>query len=165
MSSAYYKRFPRSFLDACIGLEWTLERKGAYAVLIDLIFMRDGNLPDDPQYIAGQLGCSVRKWNSIKSFLISQTAICLTDHMISLTGKERPKFSRSAIPSAMRMEIIRRDNSECVYCGDDVGPFEIDHVFPHSLGGGNEQENLVCACVPCNRSKGAKTLEEWGGLQ
>lgn len=83
MEGAYYKRFPRKFLDACIGTEWTLEHKGAYALVIDLIFMRDGHLPDDSKYIAGQLGCSVRKWNSIKKFLIEQGKISDENGIIS----------------------------------------------------------------------------------
>lgn len=77
----FYKRFPRNFLDATIG--WSLEQKGAYALVLDLIFMRDGDLPDDPQYISGQLGCSVRKWNSIKAFLISEAKISDENGIIS----------------------------------------------------------------------------------
>ncbi len=38
---------------------------------------------------------------------------------------------------------------------------EIDHVTPESAGGETKVENLVLACQPCNRSKGAKTPEEW----
>lgn len=30
-----------------------------------------------------------------------------------------------------------------------------------SKGGSNEDDNLVAACAPCNRSKGAMTLEQW----
>lgn len=69
MSLPYYKRFPRDFLEGTIGLSF--EVKGAYAILLDLIYMRDGRLPDDARYIAGQLGCSVRKWTAIRAELIS----------------------------------------------------------------------------------------------
>lgn len=70
MSLPYYKRFPRDFLDGTIGL--SLETKGAYAIVLDLIYMRDGRLADDARYIAGQLGCSVRKWTSIRDELIAR---------------------------------------------------------------------------------------------
>lgn len=60
----YYKRFPRDFLDGTIGMD--LETKGAYAILLDLIYYRGGLLQEDDGYIAGQLGCSVRKWRVIK---------------------------------------------------------------------------------------------------
>ena len=70
MSLPYYKRFPRDFLDGTIGL--SLETKGAYAIVLDLIYMRDGRLQDDARYIAGQLGCSVRKWTAIRDELIAR---------------------------------------------------------------------------------------------
>lgn len=68
MSLPYYKRFPRDFLEGTIGLSF--EVKGAYAIVLDLIYMRDGRLPDDARYIAGQLGCSVRKWTAILAELV-----------------------------------------------------------------------------------------------
>jgi hypothetical protein len=37
--------------------------------------MQDGQLPDDANYIAGQLGCSVRKWNALRSALIGRGKI------------------------------------------------------------------------------------------
>lgn len=49
-----------------------LELKGPYSLLIDLIMMMgDRGLPDDPQWIAGQLGCSVRMWNKVRKCLLT----------------------------------------------------------------------------------------------
>jgi uncharacterized protein YdaU (DUF1376 family) len=81
MSFPYYKRFPRDFLEATIG--FSLELKGAYTIVLDLIYMRGGRLPDDPQYIAGQLGCSVRKWNSLRAKLVSLGKLNVENGLIS----------------------------------------------------------------------------------
>jgi uncharacterized protein YdaU (DUF1376 family) len=81
MTLPYYKRFPRDFLDGTVGM--TLEQKGAYGIVIDLIFSRGGKLPDDARYIAGQLGCSVRKWNSIKNYLVEEGKLSIRDDVIS----------------------------------------------------------------------------------
>lgn len=81
MTLPYYKRFPRDFLDGTVGM--TLEQKGAYGIVIDLIFSRGGKLPDDARYIAGQLGCSVRKWNSIKNYLLEEGKLTIRDDVIS----------------------------------------------------------------------------------
>lgn len=81
MSLPYYKRFPRDFLEGTIG--FTLEQKGAYSCVLDLIFMRGGNMPDDAGYVAGQLGCSVRKWNTIREFLISRGKLTIKNGIIS----------------------------------------------------------------------------------
>ncbi len=40
----------------------------------------------------------------------------------------------------------------------------VDHVVPHSAGGGNEPENLVTACWSCQFGRGAYTLQELGLL-
>jgi hypothetical protein len=40
----------------------------------------------------------------------------------------------------------------------------VDHVVPHSAGGGNEPGNLVTACWSCQFGRGAYTIEEVGLL-
>lgn len=50
----------------------------------------------------------------------------------------------------------------CCFCGKDNVPLEIEHVIPRSRGGGNGWDNLVLACVPCNKHKGNRTPEEAG---
>lgn len=68
---------------------------------------------------------------------------------------------RTPLPAAVRHAILARDGERCRYCGTFDGPFQIDHVWPIALGGGDEPENLVVACRTCNASKGAKPLEVW----
>jgi uncharacterized protein YdaU (DUF1376 family) len=81
MSLPYYKRFPRDFLEGSIGMG--LEVKGAFAIVLDLIYMRDGRLPDDARFIAGQLGCSVRKWTAIREELIARGKLQVHEGFIS----------------------------------------------------------------------------------
>lgn len=64
----YYKRYPRDFIEGTIGLPFEL--KTTYAFILDLIYMQNGDLPDDDRYISGLLGVSVRKWNSLRQGLI-----------------------------------------------------------------------------------------------
>ena len=65
----YYKAYPRDFIEGTIGMPFEL--KGAYRLLLDLIYMQGGRLPDDAKYISGLLGCSVRAWNKYRSDLLS----------------------------------------------------------------------------------------------
>lgn len=65
----YYKAYPRDFFDGTVGLDF--EVKAAYRLLLDLIYQHGGRLVDDPRFIAGQLGCSVRKWNSLREAIIA----------------------------------------------------------------------------------------------
>lgn len=48
-----------------------------------------------------------------------------------------------------------RDRGRCRYC-DQPGT-TIDHVYPRRLGGGDESDNLVVACWPCNSRKRGRT--------
>ncbi len=59
---------------------------------------------------------------------------------------------------------FRSQKGKCWYCGKELGKqFDIDHLTPISRGGGNQPENLVIACISCNRSKNNKTPAEWLG--
>jgi len=64
VSLPYYKRYPNDFLTATIGL--SLMEKGAYSILLDLMYARDGAIPDDRKFICGVLGCTSQEWTKIK---------------------------------------------------------------------------------------------------
>ena len=64
----YYKAYPRDFIEGTIGMDFEL--KGAYRLVLDLIYMQGGQLADDARYISGLLGCTLKKWNSLRSKLI-----------------------------------------------------------------------------------------------
>lgn len=73
----YYKAYPRDFVEGTIGM--TFELKGAYRLVLDLIYMQGGNLPDDARYISGLLGCSVKKWNALRAALLETGKIVVKD--------------------------------------------------------------------------------------
>lgn len=77
----YYKRYGRDFLEGTAGMPFEL--KGAYAIVLDLIYLQGGRLPDDPQYIAGHLGMSVRRWNKVRLGLIAAGKIEAENGIIS----------------------------------------------------------------------------------
>lgn len=64
----WYKRDPDAALAGMAVL--TLEERGAYTTVLDLIYSLQGNLRDDDRYIAGWLNCDVRKWRRIRRRLI-----------------------------------------------------------------------------------------------
>src|SRR6056297_3115140 len=83
----YYKAYPRDFVEGTIGMPF--EIKCAYRVVLDLIYMQGGNLPDDARYISGLLGCSIRKWKSIRSELIGYGKLNVSGEF--LTNKRAEK--------------------------------------------------------------------------
>ena len=73
MSLPYYKRYTRDLLDGTVGMK--LELKGAYGLILDLIYHHNGDLPDESGYISGQLGCTKNMWTSLKSIQNSSRKI------------------------------------------------------------------------------------------
>lgn len=76
-----------------------------------------------------------------------------------LRGK--PSRLRSTITVTTKVTVNLREGEFCAYCGTGEGPFEFDHIYPRSLGGSSEPNNLALACRPCNQSKSGRTLREW----
>lgn len=83
----WYKRYGGDFISGTLGL--SLEEKGAYSLVLDLIYDRGGPIPDDPRYIAGVCGCSVRRWNAIRERLLSAGKIVATDGRLSNARAEK----------------------------------------------------------------------------
>ena len=61
-----------------------------------------------------------------------------------------------------RRNVFARDGNQCQYCGHHfpMSELSLDHVVPRSRGGMTSWENIVCACVACNVSKGGRTPQE-----
>lgn len=59
------------------------------------------------------------------------------------------------LSKARRFQVFCRDGFTYQYCGLSA-PFvilEVDHVYPVSRGGSDDEGNLVTACRDCNRGK------------
>ena len=61
-----------------------------------------------------------------------------------------------------RLEVFKRDHYACQYCGRESRHLTLDHVIPRYRGGQHVWENVVSACVPCNRRKAGGTPQEAG---
>lgn len=93
---------------------------------------------------------------------------------------QRSEYRKKAIPERTRREVARRAGCEpgetcdarCNWCGApgtviwnrlangkpgswvQFKGLELDHVIPEFSGGSSEPDNIVLACVACNRSRG-----------
>lgn len=68
---------------------------------------------------------------------------------------------RQSIGKKVRFDVFKRDGFQCQYCGahpSETVWLELDHIHPVAAGGGNDIDNLLTACAPCNRGKGAGLL-------
>ena len=71
---------------------------------------------------------------------------------------KRPRFERRLT----RFEVFNRDDYTCQYCGKQMRHLTLDHVIPRYRGGQHAWENVVSACMACNRRKAGRTPKEAG---
>jgi len=69
---------------------------------------------------------------------------------------KRPRHQRKL----SRAEVFSRDQYTCQYCGRQTRELTLDHVIPRRRGGKHDWDNVVSACIPCNRRKGGRTPDE-----
>lgn len=65
------------------------------------------------------------------------------------------------IGKVRRRRIYARDGHRCVWCGCLPELLTLDHVVSRSAGGTNVDQNLVTACMKCNRARGNKSAVDF----
>lgn len=95
--------YPRNAARALEGMRrLTLEQRGAYNTLLDLIYSRGGPVPDDDRWLAGYMGVSVRKWLIIRADLISAGRI------VAREGRQGPVLSDELAEIEIEKQTTRR---------------------------------------------------------
>jgi uncharacterized protein YdaU (DUF1376 family) len=94
----FYKRDPDAALAGMMGL--TLKERGAYNTILDLLYSRDGVLPDEDDFLRSALGCHGNEWLSVKAALIRKKKIWIEDgyvkaNRVENTLKEAGNFSEN----------------------------------------------------------------------
>jgi hypothetical protein len=135
-----------------------------------------GSLPNDERVLAAMSGA--RRWSVVRTKAMTGWVLCSDGrwHHPYVAEKAMAAFARlqrfqyrinrrlelqSGKWNAIRLAVFERDNYTCTYCSARGVRLEADHVIPVRHGGETTMGNLVTACLPCNRSKGSKTLAEW----
>lgn len=86
--------------------------------------------------------------------------------MGKLSKSRKGHLRKSGVRRRVAIELLQRGGRHCHWCGDRLewlqlscgllGPdndLTVDHVEPASLGGSNENDNLVLACRACNQER------------
>lgn len=76
-------------------------------------------------------------------------------------------MGRAPMSKTKRLRIFNRTGGRCAYCGRKLEldkPWHVDHLYPHSWGGGSRDTNLIPACCSCNirkKDRDVDTFREW----
>jgi len=81
MSLPYYPMYPRDFFEGT--QEMSLELKGAYIMVLNLMYTRGGPVSDEPGFLSRYVGCSVRKWKQVRDELVAMGKLHVQNGMIS----------------------------------------------------------------------------------
>lgn len=159
----YIPFYTSDFLGGTSGM--TAATKGVYITLLCLMYEVEGPLEQQWDTLARRCGCTLPAFKKAVEVLQDDGKLTVEDGRLwsntieRWTANRRKDGTRPAIPLGIQRDVLAE--GFCSYCGTQAGPFEIDHVLPWSRGGTHDRENLTLACKQCNRSKGAKTIEEW----
>ncbi len=108
----YYKAYPRDFFEGTVGMDF--EVKAAYRLLLDLIYMHGGQLTDDPRFIAGHLGCSVKRWNALRKSMIDGGKVTVSDGYLGNLRADKE------IDSLKSMQTKQRENASKPRKNNDI---------------------------------------------
>ena len=131
----------------CVQAQGTLDKGYDKSMLDRVVALRLGLSADEVKNLVERL--------SALGFLDPETYLPTQDAVF--TGERPPAH----VWSGIRDRIFARDDYTCQYCGERGKKLECDHIHPVAKGGSHDDSNLTTACLPCNRSKRDKTVDEW----
>jgi hypothetical protein len=126
----------------------------------------------DQDYLCYLPNENTRKWgeeltmntDDWKKFLrqtdLMETEVLQQDKHGKLSKAILRKSTRQ-IDQRVSWRVYRRDNFKCRYCGDEESPMTVDHLVLWEDGGPSIEDNLVCCCRKCNKTRGNMKYEEW----
>lgn len=107
----FYRRDPSKALAGMVGL--SLEERGVYNTVIDLLYYTWRPLEDDRAFIAGWCGCAVQKVNPIINRLIEKgRLITFTEGARTFLSDEAFEAERTAVKGAEKTRSGRADGGE-----------------------------------------------------
>lgn len=125
----FYKRDPDRALAGMAELNF--KQRGAYNSLIDLLYSRDGNVPDDDTRVARMLSCHWREWATLKKQLMALGKVWteegkLRARRVQDTLKEAASFSqkqsRNASQRWHKPEKVNKNNDPRMPRGNALTP-------------------------------------------
>lgn len=128
----WYKRDPLAALDGMMIL--TLEERGAYNTVLDLIYAREGKVADDDRFLAGWMRCDIRVWKRIKERLISLGKLQTSDGLLTNLR------ATSEVSAALHASEAGRDHANRMWA-DRRGNKDLADGTPDGTPDGNNTQS------------------------
>jgi 5-methylcytosine-specific restriction endonuclease McrA len=100
------------------------------------------------------------RWFPITGFVIEQVRFDM--QLMENTDISTVEYQHGTLAGTnVREYLLAKWGRQCAYCDTKNVPLNIDHIHPRARGGSDRVSNLTLACIPCNQSKGSRTIEEF----
>lgn len=115
-SMPYHRRYHQDALQGYRRL--TLEERGAYTTILDLIYDEGGPIENNERWLAGELNCSLRKVRALLEALLTMRKLYITsigkisNHRAEAELENSLKISRKASESVAKREEKRAERSK-----------------------------------------------------
>lgn len=118
-ANPWHRRYHSDALAGMLSL--TLEERGAYQTCLDLIYDRAGPIFDNDRLLSGYMGCSIRKWRSLRESLIAKGKLVAEDGMltnfraekeIENDAKTRRKQAENGLKGARKVNETRKNSNK-----------------------------------------------------
>jgi uncharacterized protein YdaU (DUF1376 family) len=149
----WYRRYGSDFIAGTLGL--SLEEKGAYSIILDLIYDRGKPIPDEPRYIAGVCGCSVRKWSAIRDRLVALGKIEIEGGLITNRRAEKElensaKTARKLAENGAKGGDKRAENASARNENNNIAQARLKHRALKPEPYPEEDTHSLRSCVPAS---------------
>lgn len=157
----WYKRDPDAALGGMMAL--TLEERGAYNTVLDLIYSRADELPDDDRFIAGWCNCDVRVWRRIKARLIGLGKLRVENGMLrNFRATSGVTEAISRVASAAEAANIRHGKSPAVSKENkDLGCAGASKTHVHRAGARQPQPEKKINTPSPEPAREADEADDW----
>ena len=150
----YYKAYPRDFFEGTVGMDF--EVKAAYRLLLDLIYMHGGQLTDDPRFIAGHLGCSVKRWNALRKSMIDGGKVTVSDGYLGNLRADKE------IDSLKSMQTKQRENASKPRKNNDIDePRQSQNQAIQNQNQNHIEKEEANASSKKSAERGSRLPSEW----
>lgn len=115
-SMPYHRRYHQDALQGYRRL--TLEERGAYTTILDLIYDEGGPIENNERWLAGELNCSMRKVRALLEALLTMRKIYITstgkisNHRADAELENSLKISRKASENVSKREEKRAERAK-----------------------------------------------------
>lgn len=154
MSLPYYPMYPRDFHEGTLRM--SLELKGAYIMLLNLIYTRNGPVDDEDGYLARYVGCSIRKWQKLRLEMIGLGKIVVENGLIRNSRADEELLKRRSYQDQQR-ENRSRPNK----INDEETPPKTTRAKPEPESEPIEEKEEAIASSKKPDAKGSRLPPDW----